>query len=251
MLGHQRWMRATRVSGQRNPQLRLVPLRRAAVGMGGRGSQPPMRGWDNYFRYGNSGRKFSPPFYATAGGNQRQSGPHAPCGRGRLPPTLRTGRETPRRPAPAEFCSRPISSVGETEASSDASPGIASTHAVVAGAVARDEDHSSRRARRTAAVARVIREPVRATPTSPAALLLIGHRTAAKRGETNGRTAPTQAVPWHDRFHHSGVVVPAMPMPRTQPSCRGRPDDCMARMMRKSNRARSTSDAALLLLSDI
>jgi hypothetical protein len=28
----------------------------------------------------------------------------------------------------------------------------------------------------------------------------------------------------------------------------GGPDDCMARMMRKSNRARSTSDAALLLL---
>ena len=37
------------------------------------------------------------------------------------------------------------------------------------------------------------------------------------------------------------------PLPRTQPSCRGRPDDCMARMMRKSNRARSTSDAALSL----
>jgi hypothetical protein len=79
----------------------------------------------------------------------------------------------------------------------------------------------------------------------------VRHRTAASRGETNGRTAPTQAVPWHDRFHHSGVVVPAMPMPRTQPSCRGRPDDCMARMMRKSNRVRSKSDAALLLLSDI
>jgi hypothetical protein len=27
----------------------------------------------------------------------------------------------------------------------------------------------------------------------------VGHRTAASRGETNGRTAPTQAVPWHDR----------------------------------------------------
>jgi hypothetical protein len=33
-----------------------------------------------------------------------------------------------------------------------------------------------------------------------------------------------------------------------QPSCRGPADECMARMMRKSNRARSTSDAALLLL---
>jgi hypothetical protein len=44
----------------------------------------------------------------------------------------------------------------------------------------------------------------------------VGHRTAASRGETNGRTAPTQAVPRHDRFHHSGVDVPAMPMPRMQ-----------------------------------
>jgi hypothetical protein len=35
--------------------------------------------------------------------------------------------------------------------------------------------------------------------------------------------------------------------PRTQPSGRGRPDDCMARIIRKSNRARSTSNAALLL----
>jgi hypothetical protein len=40
-------------------------------------------------------------------------------------------------------------------------------------------------------------------------------------------------------------------MPRTQPSWRGPADDCMARMMRKSNRARSISDAALLLLQDI
>jgi hypothetical protein len=46
----------------------------------------------------------------------------------------------------------------------------------------------------------------------------VGHRTAASRGETNGRTAPTQAVPWHDRSHHSGVVVPAMPMPRERSS---------------------------------
>jgi hypothetical protein len=82
-------------------------------------------------------------------------------------------------------------------------------------------------------VARVIREPVRATPTSPAALLLpYGHRTAASRGKTNGRTAPTQAVPWHDRFHHSGIVAPAMPMPRAQQSRRARQDDCIARTMR-------------------
>jgi hypothetical protein len=44
------------------------------------------------------------------------------------------------------------------------------------------------------------------------------HRTAASRGETNGRTAPTQAVAWHDRFQHSDVVVPAMPLRRRRPS---------------------------------
>ena len=38
---------------------------------------------------------------------------------------------------------------------------------------------------------------------------------------------------------------------RTQPSRHGRPDDCMARMMRKSSRVGSTSYAALLLLLDI
>jgi hypothetical protein len=39
--------------------------------------------------------------------------------------------------------------------------------------------------------------------------------------------------------------------PRAQPSCRVRPDDCRARMMRKSNRLRSTSDAALLLIGHL
>ena len=37
-------------------------------------------------------------------------------------------------------------------------------------------------------------------------------------------------------------------MPRTDPSSRGRTDDCIARMMRKSNHVRSPPDAALLLL---
>jgi hypothetical protein len=41
----------------------------------------------------------------------------------------------------------------------------------------------------------------------------VGHRTAASRGETSGRTAPSHAVPLHDRCHHGGVAVPAMPMP--------------------------------------
>jgi hypothetical protein len=44
----------------------------------------------------------------------------------------------------------------------------------------------------------------------------VRHRTAASRGETIDRIAPTQGVPWHNRFHDSGVVVPAMPMPRSR-----------------------------------
>ena len=44
------------------------------------------------------------------------------------------------------------------------------------------------------------------------------------------------------------VSVGVIASPRTQSSWRGRSDDCIARMMRKSNRARSTSDAALCLL---
>ena len=52
-------------------------------------------------------------------------------------------------------------------------------------------------------------------------------------------------------MQRSDGAGPACATQRTQPSGRGWPGDCMARMMRKSNRARSTSDAALLLLSDI
>ena len=59
---------------------------------------------------------------------------------------------------------------------------------------------------------------------------------------------PTGAPDECDRQRASTGVIAS---PRTQPSCRGRLDDCMARMMRTSNRARSTSDAALLLLSDM
>jgi hypothetical protein len=57
----------------------------------------------------------------------------------------------------------------------------------------------------------------------------VWHRTAASRGETSGRTAPTQAVPWHDRFHHSGVVVPAMPLPRTHSCAPADADDSYPR----------------------
>ena len=37
------------------------------------------------------------------------------------------------------------------------------------------------------------------------------------------------AVPWHDRFHHSGVVAPAMPMPRSGSSAAPRPHDRVRR----------------------
>jgi len=49
------------------------------------------------------------------------------------------------------------------------------------------------------------------------------------------------------QFGRSGHRRRTIPLPRTQPSDRGRLDDCMARMMRKSNRKRATSDVALLL----
>jgi len=46
----------------------------------------------------------------------------------------------------AHYCSRPISSVGETEASAHASPGIATTSPIVVGVVAKDDFHNSRSA---------------------------------------------------------------------------------------------------------
>jgi hypothetical protein len=42
-------------------------------------------------------------------------------------------------------------------------------------------------------------------------------------------------------IQHCGTTGATCVLPRTHPSCRGRADDCIARMMRKSNRARSTS----------
>jgi hypothetical protein len=56
---------------------------------------------------------------------------------------------------------------------------------------------------------------------------------------------------WHeprDCYRVGRGTGRAIAMPRTQPSCRGRADDRMARRMRKSNPVRSPSDAALLLL---
>jgi len=59
------------------------------------------------------------------------------------------------------------------------------------------EGHSSRPRAADGYIARVIREPVRATPTSPAAPLLpYGIGLLLRPGQPNGRTAPTQAVPW-------------------------------------------------------
>jgi hypothetical protein len=49
-------------------------------------------------------------------------------------------------------------------------------------------------------------------------------------------------------FASAGARARAIAMPRAQESRRARRDDCIAREMRKSNRARSTSDAALLLV---
>ena len=79
-------------------------------------------------------------------------------------------------------------------------------------------------------------------------------RSLALSPKSSGAAAPyrasraTIALPESDR---PDGREPAMPLPRTQPSCRGRADDCMARMMRKSNGAGSSSEAALLLLQDI
>jgi hypothetical protein len=56
------------------------------------------------------------------------------------------------------------------------------------------------------------------------------------------------AWPRRDCFCFRAGSDRATATPRTHPSCRGRADDCMARMMRKSNHARSPLDAALLLL---
>jgi hypothetical protein len=50
------------------------------------------------------------------------------------------------------------------------------------------------------------------------------------------------------RDSHRAPTSPARLGRQPQPSCPCRPDDRMARTRRKSNRARSTSDAALLLL---
>ena len=42
----------------------------------------------------------------------------------------------------------------------------------------------------------------------------VRRRTAASRGENERPRHRDSAVPWHDRFRHSGVVVPAIPLPR-------------------------------------
>lgn len=80
-------------------------------------------------------------------------------------------------------------------------------------AVGSDEDLVSPRAA-DGCIRPVIRKPLPATPTSPVALLLpqgLGLLLCA------GNQRPDHghpSVPEHDCFHHSGVAVPAVPMPR-------------------------------------
>jgi hypothetical protein len=62
------------------------------------------------------------------------------------------------------------------------------------------------------------------------------------------RPTPADASGTSDHPH---IMTRATAMPRAQLSYRARADDCMAPMMRKSNRARRTSDAALLLPQSI
>jgi hypothetical protein len=46
-------------------------------------------------------------------------------------------------------------------------------------------------------------------------------------------------VPWHDRFHHRALVVPAMPMPRMQSPAPARP----ARSQRTTESSKSRASA--------
>jgi hypothetical protein len=94
-----------------------------------------------------------------------------------------------------------------------------------------------------------------AQPTPPGAPICVSGQSegpAFPRDEDHllarFRLTPADASGESDHPH---TTTRATATPRTQPSCRGRPDHCMARMMRKSNRVSSTSDAALLLLTDI
>ena len=96
-------------------------------------------------------------------------------------------------------------------------------------------------------------EPPRSTAAvaSGRATASVGHRTAASPGEANSRPVPTQAAPWHDRFHHSGAVAPAMPLPRRRSSVAGRRDDrirvsrCRRSHHRPADRAQLCTDAEL------
>jgi hypothetical protein len=86
-------------------------------------------------------------------------------------------------------------------------------------------------------------------PVSGGSALCDTLATSESRRSSRAGAARTGLHSRRPTFGAAGVRACAMP--RTQPPCRRRPADCMARMMRKSNRARSPSDAALLLLSDI
>jgi hypothetical protein len=72
----------------------------------------------------------------------------------------------------------------------------------------------------------------------------VRHRTAASDGvPTAGPT--DSAVPWHDRFHHSPVVAPAMPMPRMRSHRTGRGDDRIRSPRQRTHAARIPSSRTL------
>jgi len=60
--------------------------------------------------------------------------------------------------------------------------------------------------------------------------------------------AVTPALRWTAQSSSQSRPPSVVAWPRTQPSCRRRADDCIARMMRKPNHARLTAAVALLLL---
>jgi hypothetical protein len=77
-----------------------------------------------------------------------------------------------------------------------------------------------------------------------ALLLLHAAGYPSGRDRSSGLGHPRGQFAESNRRH---CELPATPLPRTGPSGRGRADDCIALTMRKSNGARSTSGAALLL----
>jgi hypothetical protein len=76
---------------------------------------------------------------------------------------------------------------------------------------------------------------------------LRGHLTRVLGGSIRNRVIGVVLDRRHDCFRGPAPGGGATGSPRTEPSRPGQADDCIAPIMRKSNRARSTSNAALLL----